>query len=224
MRIIAGERRGCRLESPKGADVTRPITDRVKENLFNIIQMLVPESTVLDLFAGTGSMGLECLSRGAQWCTFVEQNLETATILSRNITQMKYEDRSRVLRTNVLRLRPGIRDSGDFEIGDELVFDLVFIDPPYNLTEDSLMLAHLGDAMAELNEMGALADDAMLVLRYPSRMQMTYPWGGLTLRRSRRYGSMTLDFLRVGEAPPEQQKSDEDRAADYFQDLGDDDA
>lgn len=210
MRIIAGERRGFRLESPKGADVTRPITDRVKENLFNIIQALTPGATVLDLFAGTGSLGLEALSRGAEWVTFVEQNLETAAILERNAERLGYREQCRILRTNVLRLRPTVRDSGNFDVGDELTFDLVFIDPPYKMIEDKLTLAHLGDTLSELVNMEALDADAMLVLRYPSHVRMQYPWGGLTLRKSRKYGSMTLDFLRIGDNDQERQAEDSD--------------
>ena len=195
MRIIAGTQRGVKIEPSLGSDVTRPITDRVKENLFNIIQMLVPGSTVLDLYAGTGSLGLECLSRGADWVTFVEQHLETAAILSRNVQRLKYQQRCRVFRTNVLRLRPTVRDSGLPDGYYDIEFDLVFIDPPYKMIEDDLMRANIAEAIDQLAHMGALADDAMLVLRYPSRLKMSYPWGNLHLRRTKAYGSMTLDFL-----------------------------
>ncbi len=214
MRIIAGERRGCPIEPPKGADVTRPITDRVKENLFNIIQMQVPGSMVLDLYAGTGSLGLECLSRGAEWVTFVEQNLDTVNVLLRNIDKLKYPERCRVLRTNALRLRPTVRDSGQADGYYDIEFDLVFLDPPYKMIEDELMRSHIAGAMDGLAAMGALAADAMIVLRYPTRLQMSYPWGKLHLRRSRAYGSMTLDFLRYGPPPEvEVEPSDEELQA-----------
>ena len=201
MRIIAGERRGWRLESPKGADVTRPISDRVKENLFNIIQGQVPASVALDLFAGTGSVGLEALSRGARWVTFVEQDREAARILQRNVARLGYEAASRVITGDALRLRPGIRDTGLRDPPGPLTFDLVFVDPPYRMMADDLMRAVIGESLATLASYGAIAEDATIVVRRESRLKLQYQWPGLEPTRSRPYGSMALDFLRHAGQP-----------------------
>ena len=196
LRIIAGERRGWKIDSPRGIEVTRPITDRVKENLFNIIQKLVPDALVLDLFAGTGSVGLEALSRGASWVTFVEQNHDVAAILKSNIAKLRYELASRVICDDALRLRPGVRESALAEVGSDLVFDLVFVDPPYPMMADELMRERIGEGLAELMSFGALATEATLVVRRESRISAHYAWPGLEFTQSRPYGSMTLDFLR----------------------------
>ena len=225
LRIIAGERRGWRIEAPESADVTRPITDRVKENLFNIIQTLVPDAVVLDLFAGTGSIGLEALSRGAAWVTFVEQHREIVELLRRNIAFLGYEDRSRVVPGSALRFRPDIRrrrlpgvaelrqasrppgprpipppeQAPPAEAGD-LVFDLVFLDPPYRMMQDDLTRRMIGESLTRLVELGAVALAATIVLRHDSANQFECDWPGFVLTQSRRYGSMTLEFLTL--APP----------------------
>jgi len=96
MRIISGSARGRRLREPGGMD-TRPTTDKVKESLFNIIQFELEGRRVLDLFAGTGQLGLEALSRGAEHCTFVDQRREAAALVRENIRLCRFEDWARVV-------------------------------------------------------------------------------------------------------------------------------
>src|SRR5688500_5993687 len=96
MRIIAGEHRGRKLLPPEG-DVTRPITDRVKQSLFDILTPRIERAIVYDLFAGTGSMGLECLSRGADRATFFEADRSAVNRLKKNIDALKLADRSQVI-------------------------------------------------------------------------------------------------------------------------------
>jgi 16S rRNA (guanine966-N2)-methyltransferase len=194
-RIIAGERRGWKLDAPKSAQLTRPITDRVKENLFNIIQGLVPGAVVLDLFAGTGSLGLEALSREARWATFVEQHRDVAAILRQNVARLGYAAASRVLTADALHLRAGVRDTGLRAAPDGLVFGLVFVDPPYRMTADPGERARVGQGLARLVELGAVAPGATIVLRRESRTVADCDWPGFLLARSRVYGSMALDFL-----------------------------
>jgi len=202
VRIIAGERHGRTLEAPRGTLLTRPITGRVKENLFNIIQPLVPEAVVLDLFAGTGSLGLEALSRGARWATFVEQHREVSDILKRNVARLGYEEASRVITGDALRLRPAVRDSGLRQVGEQLVFDLVFVDPPYAMMDDRLMRARIGDALEALTTFGALAPGTTVVVRREAHSDADYAWPHLRRGQSRTYGSMTLDFFEAeGSAP-----------------------
>src|SRR6476661_4896686 len=102
MRIIAGEFRGRRLLPPEG-DVTRPITDRVKQSLFDILTPLLPDARVYDCFAGTGSMGLECLSRGAASAVFFETDRSAVAWLRKNIAALGVEDRSQVIAQDLFR-------------------------------------------------------------------------------------------------------------------------
>jgi len=219
LRIIAGERRGWKIEAPEGADITRPISDRIKENMFNILQGEVPGATVLDLFAGTGSIGLEALSRGARWVTFVEQHREIVELLRRNIEKLGYEGNSRVIPGSALRPRPDfVRRRLPVQVeprggapaeeapasapanSGELVFDLIFADPPYRMVKDELTRAGIGESLARLRELGAVATDAKIVLRREADAPAPEDWPGFALVESRRYGSMVLDFLRPAPA------------------------
>jgi len=123
LRIIAGEFRGRRLKTPKGKQV-RPTSDRVREAVFSILAQHVRGARVLDLFAGTGALGLEALSRGAESVVFVEQNRETAQILRSNLTRCAVRQKSCVLQQDVLRALGTLSRQG-------ARFDLVFMDPPY---------------------------------------------------------------------------------------------
>lgn len=96
MRVISGERKGHNLVAPKGRNV-RPTEDRVKESLFNIISPIVPGSIILDLFAGTGSIGIEFLSRGASFGFFVDKSVDSITSIKRNLEHTKYEGKSEIL-------------------------------------------------------------------------------------------------------------------------------
>ena len=120
MRIISGSVRGRRLKEPQGLD-TRPTTDKVKESLFNIIQFELEGRRVLDLFAGTGQLGLEALSRGAEHCTFVDQRREAAALVKENVKLCRFEDRARVAQGEALTF---LRSCGER-------FDVIFLDPPY---------------------------------------------------------------------------------------------
>src|SRR3954467_12569711 len=97
MRIIAGEFRGRPLLPPQGQQTTRPITDRAKQSLFDVLAPHIDGALVYDCFAGTGSMGLECLSRGAKFCTFFEADRSAITRLHQNIAAVKAQDRSRAV-------------------------------------------------------------------------------------------------------------------------------
>jgi 16S rRNA (guanine966-N2)-methyltransferase len=123
MRIIAGERRGHRIEAP-GNRATRPTSDQVREAIFNILNNSVEGRTVCDIFAGTGALGLEALSRGAARALFVENDRNNVALIRRNIGCLKYEDRSRVIVCDAYRWL----SSGSLW-GDEP--HIVFVDPPY---------------------------------------------------------------------------------------------
>ena len=120
MRIISGTARGRKLKEPQGLD-TRPTTDKVKESLFNIIQFELEGRRVLDLFAGTGQLGLEALSRGAERCTFVDQRRESAALVRENVKLCRFEDRSLVAQEEALAFLCSCKER----------YDVIFLDPPY---------------------------------------------------------------------------------------------
>jgi 16S rRNA (guanine966-N2)-methyltransferase len=123
MRIIAGQRRGHKFDGPKG-NSTRPTSDLVRESIFNILGGEVTDRVVVDLFAGTGALGLEALSRGASRAIFVEQNRENVALIYRNLATLRYEDRGRVQATDAYRWVRSFTPLDDEPL-------VVFLDPPY---------------------------------------------------------------------------------------------
>ena len=128
MRIIAGQRRGHKFDGPRDR-LTRPTSDMVRESIFNILGEAVEGLVVLDLFAGTGALGLEALSRGAERAIFVERNRENAALIRRNIATLRYEDRAEVVVADAYRWAKGFVATD----GEPVV---VFLDPPYADYED----------------------------------------------------------------------------------------
>ena len=120
MRVITGTARGRRLKELPGRE-TRPTTDKVKESIFNIIQFDIEGRNTLDLFAGTGQLGIEALSRGAARCTFVDARREAAALVRENLAHCGLADRARVVQGDALAFLTGCREK----------FGLVFLDPPY---------------------------------------------------------------------------------------------
>jgi 16S rRNA (guanine966-N2)-methyltransferase len=169
MRIIGGERKGHTIYAPKGLD-TRPTSDRVRENVFNIVAPWVEGARVLDLYAGSGAMGLEALSRGAAAVVFVESEATAARTIERNL------DKLRLTGATVLRL--GATAALAQEVAAGRKYDLVLADPPYAMTDY--------DALARYFP-GVLADDGLLVLESAARSEPQLE--GLDLRTTRKYGS-----------------------------------
>jgi len=124
MRIIAGLAKGRKLLAPVGFDTTRPTLDRVKESMFSIIQNRVYGSRALDVFAGTGSLGLEAASRGAKRCILVDKSPETYGFLQKNIENLNFTDICRSLNMDSYKALEKLGAEGE-------VFDIIFIDPPY---------------------------------------------------------------------------------------------
>ena len=121
MRVIAGEARRLKLVTPEGND-TRPTQDRIKETLFNMLQNDVPGSVFIDVFAGSGGIGIEALSRGAKKAYFIENNIKAIKCINQNLQTTKFEDRATVLKSDVL---VGLKNVKEKEV------DLIFVDPPY---------------------------------------------------------------------------------------------
>jgi 16S rRNA (guanine966-N2)-methyltransferase len=169
MRIVAGSRKGHRIEGPKGK-TTRPTSDRVRENAFNLIGPL-DGASVLDLFAGSGAMGMEALSRGAVRAVFVEADREACRTINRNLDKLRLD--ATVLCQDALR----------FAAAERSRYDLLLVDPPYDFDHASLA-AYLPPL---------LADDGLLVYETGARTQLEIP--GLEMRTSRRYGSARLTLF-----------------------------
>lgn len=134
MRIIAGTARSMPLKSIEGLD-TRPTTDRIKETLFNILQADIPGCYFLDLFAGSGQIGLEALSRGAAYSVFVENNKKAAQCIQDNITFTKFDKSSQLITSDVL--------SALYTLEGKYKFDFIFLDPPYNKGLERDVLTYL---------------------------------------------------------------------------------
>ena len=192
MRIIAGQFGGRTLLPPQG-DVTRPITDRVKQSLFDILTPSIPEATVYDCFAGTGSMGLECLSRGAAHVTFFEADRPALARLNQNIMNLRVADKTRIIPGDLFKWfgRATIRP----EMAGQIGADIVFLDPPYRFLRDhSDEILQLAFHLAQ----GHLKPDSIVVFRHDSKDVLELP--RLQRYDQREYGGMTLEFLRpVGE-------------------------
>ncbi len=121
MRIIAGMRRGMKLKAPEGMG-TRPTTDRVKESVFNLIQFHFPTDCVLDLFAGSGALGIEALSRGAKHCVFLDADRNAAALVRENLHSARFENEATVME----------QTAEAYLAQCHQVFDVIFLDPPYN--------------------------------------------------------------------------------------------
>lgn len=187
MRIIAGSARGRRLQGPEGRD-TRPYLDALKERLFNIIASRVPDALVWDIFAGPGSVGLEALSRGARGAVFVERARPALDALRKNVADLGFADRARIVSGDALRFPP---------MG-EATPDLIFYDPPFPLVEaeSARLFAHV----AALGQ--ALAGCGMLVFRTPARFAFPTEIEGLRESDRRDSGVNSLHFLvRVANGP-----------------------
>ena len=120
MRVVSGKKRGKKLETLNG-DTVRPTTDKVKESVFNVIQFELSGASFLDLFAGSGQMGIEALSRGASKVTFVDINMSSINVINKNLVATSLFDNAEVVNTNALLFLKNVTD----------VFDIAFLDPPY---------------------------------------------------------------------------------------------
>jgi len=188
MRIIAGFHRGRQIEAPEGL-TTRPMTDRVRENLFNILAPLVEDAVVLDLFCGSGALGLEALSRGAAYATFVDADRAAIEAVETNCRRLGLQERARILRRDALRPGPWIRPVG------AATYTLLFADPPYRLTADPAGQEQLAGAVAVLERLGCVAPGAMAMLRVERGTKVALPWPGFDLADERSYGTTTFYLM-----------------------------
>ncbi len=179
MRIITGSARGSRLKTPKGLD-TRPTADRVKESVFSILGSRVVDARVLDLFAGTGNLGLESLSRGAKQAVFVD--IDTAGVIRYNATQTQLADQSEVYRTDVYKALEKLIQAGK-------QFELIFCDPPYNN-------GHSTKVLGKLDHSSLLVAKGVIILEHSRHESIEIELDSLEIVRTERYGETNITFFQ----------------------------
>ncbi len=181
MRIIGGTQKGFSLKRPKAAHV-RPTTDMMKEALFNILQP-VTGKTFLDVFAGTGSVGIEALSRGASLVIFVEQHHDLAKSITALTKQLGFKEHARVIS---MEMKKGLHQISELNAR----FDYVFIDPPYqkDLIEDT---------MIRLGRAGLVDERSLIVIQHSKREPVRLRQSGFSLEDQRTYGDSMLTFLKI---------------------------
>jgi 16S rRNA (guanine966-N2)-methyltransferase len=185
MRVITGTARGRRLKELEGME-TRPTTDRVKEGLFSALQFEIEGRRVLDLFAGTGQLGIECLSRGAALAVFVDRRADAVKLIRENLKLTELEDRARVVPGDSMEYLSAVREK----------FDLIFLDPPYEAGLMEPALAHIAK-FDILSPYGIIiaetpADRRLPALNAPYGIARTYRYGKIGVTLYRRTGNENI--------------------------------
>ena len=171
MRVITGSARGMALKAPKGMD-TRPTMDQVKEGIFSAIQFEVEGRRVLDLFAGSGQMGIEALSRGAKSAVFVDMREDACKVVRENLAKTRLEQNARVVRASARE-----------------TFDLIFLDPPY-------AEVFLENSLKRISEIDILSDSGIIITERPFGKELPASVPGLVRCRDYRYGKAAVTIYR----------------------------
>ncbi len=188
MRIIAGTKRGMNILPPKGSE-TRPITDRVKESIFDVLfkYNLIEDRYVADLFCGTGSFGLEAISRGAKEAVFVDQDRRAIDVLRKNIEKAKFESQSKVVCGNAFKIGAPIG------IGKKC--SLVFVDPPYEMSRQAGEKSRLAELLEILPQQ--ITQDGLVVVRTEKVVKVLDSYSSLRIIDSRVWGKMSVNFFAL---------------------------
>jgi 16S rRNA (guanine966-N2)-methyltransferase len=183
MRVITGVAKGHKLKAPKGLS-TRPMLDRVKESLFSVLEGYGPiRGRVLDLYAGTGSLGIECLSRGAAWADFVEQSAHVCRIIRDNLEHTRLLDRARVVQMPVARYLTARREEK---------YAIIVMDPPY---ADPA----IEDTIRAVGASGLLTSDGLLVVGHSPRVVLADEYGPLRRLKFRRLGDSCFSIYELAD-------------------------
>lgn len=183
MRVIAGTARSIPLKAPQGME-TRPTTDKIKETLFNILQFDVQEAVFLDLFAGSGAMGIEALSRGAKLAVFVDSSRAAESVIIENVSKCGFKDRARIIRAEASNT---VRYISDIKAAERLI---IFMDPPYNKGLEFKVLK-------ELAADGVIRDDTTVIVEEALNADMSAVKDcGLDIYRVKEYKNQKHVFLR----------------------------
>jgi 16S rRNA (guanine(966)-N(2))-methyltransferase RsmD len=188
MRIIAGSKRGMNLFSPPGMD-SRPITDRVKQSLYDVLQKydLPAGKVVADIFSGVGSLGLEALSRGAVFVTFVEQNPQIAPVLKQNIEKAKFTGQSKIVKSDAFSVAWPMD-------AEHPQYDLAFVDPPYVDSANTLPSSPLGILLTRLSE--RVSAGGFVIVRTHCDTVLSQTYGPLKIIEVRQWGNMAVTILK----------------------------
>ena len=178
MRVITGTARGISLKTPEGM-ATRPTADRVKEAMFSIIHFEVPGADVLDLFGGTGQLGIEALSRGAKSALFVDAGEPACRLIKENLKRTKLEGQGRVVRSDYLAYLDRCRDQ----------FDVILLDPPY-------AEVFLENALKKITEIDILRTGGIIVAERPLGKDLAWDYPGYERSRDYKYGKTLLTIYR----------------------------
>ncbi|MBC2714858.1 MAG: 16S rRNA (guanine(966)-N(2))-methyltransferase RsmD [Desulfobacteraceae bacterium] len=182
MRIISGEFKGKKLVSLRGA-ATRPTADRVRESIFNILTPNIFNASVLDLFSGTGALGLEALSRGAASAVFIDSSASAVKTIQKNITACRAETRARVIRWDITKNLNCLQSEAS-------AVDLVFMDPPYNKN-------YIVPTLKKLMKRDALKNGATIIIEHSAAEAVPKDLMGLHMTDHRIYGKTLVSFLSV---------------------------
>jgi 16S rRNA (guanine966-N2)-methyltransferase len=178
VQVIAGIAKGRKLKSLPGL-TTRPILARIKKSLFDIIRLPVIEAHFLDLYAGTGAVGIEALSRGAKLAVFIEKDLNAIKIIRDNLQLTRFSDQGQILQGNVFDLLQKIGQA----------YNIIFVGPPYELGVTK-------DTIANIDKNQVLAKDGLVVAQHHFKEPMDIKVGGLFMYRQERYGDTRLSFYK----------------------------
>lgn len=178
MRVITGSARGVQLKTPDGL-VTRPTTDRVKEAMFSIIHFEIPGAAVLDLFGGTGQLGIEALSRGAKSAVFVDAGESACRMIRENLKRTRMEGQGRVIRSDYL----------DFLSRTKEQFDIILLDPPY-------AEVFLENALKRITEIDILRSGGIIMTERPLGKELPWEFPGYERSRDYKYGKTLLTVYR----------------------------
>ena len=178
MRVITGKARGVVLKTPEGM-ATRPTADRVKEALFNIIQFDIPTARVLDLFGGTGQLGIEALSREAKSAVFVDEREEACRLIRENLKRTKFEQYSRVIRSDYMAYLKTCKEK----------FDIILLDPPY-------AEVYLENSLKMITEIDILRTGGIIVAEYPIGKELPWEFPGYSRSRDYKYGKTLITIYR----------------------------
>lgn len=181
MRIIAGSARGCSFEAPKGLD-TRPTLDRVKEAIFGSIQFEVPGATVLDLFSGSGNMGLEAASRGAKKVYCIDSDPKCASLIRQNAEKLGLSELVTVRCCDFRSAVSELRDNG-------IQIDIAFLDPPYKLSLGA-------EAVKELFAGEVLSKNGVLLLEHAWELPPEWEEGPWQITKTKKYGTCGVSVLK----------------------------
>ena len=178
MRVITGKARGVTLKTPDGMQ-TRPTSDRVKEALFSIINFDIPGARVLDLFGGTGQLGIEALSRGAKSATFVDAGEPACRLIRENLRRTKLEADGKVIRSDYMAYLDRCREQ----------FDIIFLDPPY-------AEVFLENSLKRIAEIDILQSGGIIVAERPLGKELPWDFEGFTRSKDYKYGNTLLTIYR----------------------------